>query len=473
MFFHTQAYLLFFLIVFAVYWAMPWRRPRVWLLLGASLYFYMQWSQELAFLVAGTATVDYLLARIMDRVSGSRSRKILLVLSLLMNLGLLCYFKYSNFFLASLNELLLRLGLESSFDLLKLIVPFGISFYTFEAISYSVDVYQRKIPAEKNLDHFLLFILFFPHLVSGPIVRGRDFLPQVQRRKRFSWLRMQLGMQFILMGLFKKMVIADRMAMFSDPVFQDPTLYSTASCWAGLVAFAFRIYCDFSGYTDMAIGFAHLLGYKLTLNFRMPYLSLNVSEFWRRWHISLSSWLRDYVFIPAGGSRGSRWFTFRNLMLTMLLGGMWHGANWTFLIWGGLHGSYLVIHRLFRDWSEKRPAVVMILNTSIGRLLRMGLTFLAVLFAWVFFQPSLSLATQLLQRLVIPTSGETLPLPSQSLWMILIIIATCHYLAATGNWRKFEPRIPAPVLGFGYAMVMMLCLLLAPPVGKQFVYFDF
>jgi alginate O-acetyltransferase complex protein AlgI len=315
------------------------------------------WSEELACLVAATSAMDYLIGRGMDATKRRFPRCFLLMFSLVMNLGLLCYFKYMNFFLESLHNAMRSMGEipETTFQALDIILPFGISFYTFEAISYTIDVYRRKIPAERSLPNFMLFILFFPHLVAGPIVRAGDFLPQAARPKRFSWLRMQLGVQWFLMGLFMKMAIADRMAIYSDPIFTDPGTFSTSAIWLGVLAFALRIYCDFAGYSAMALGCAHMLGYKLTINFRMPYLSLNVSEFWRRWHISLSTWLRDYLFIPLGGSRGSGWKTARNLMITMLLGGLWHGANWTFLIWGGLHGAMLVTHRLFRNWCEDRP----------------------------------------------------------------------------------------------------------------------
>jgi len=303
MFFNTYAYLVFFTLIFCVYWILPWARARVWLLVGASFYFYYSWSAELALLVTGTTIMDYLLARAMDGTTNKRGRKLLLLTSIFVNLGILAYFKYMNFFLDSLNdsfgglkEVVLdadgkpqysilhalnstfgSLGLEPSFILKNIIIPFGISFYTFEAISYSVDVYNKRIKAEKRLSNFMLFILFFPHLVSGPIVRGGDFLPQVSRPKRWDWMRMQLGVQIFLIGLFKKMAIADRMQLYSDPIFANPENYGTGATWLGIFAFAIRIYCDFSGYTDMAIGSAHMLGYKLKPNFNMPYISINVS----------------------------------------------------------------------------------------------------------------------------------------------------------------------------------------------------
>src|SRR5262245_30240249 len=296
-------------------------RARVWLLLLASFYFYSTWNHWLALLICVTTFMDYVVARGLAATEAPRLRKLMLGLSLVVNLGVLVYFKYANFFLHSLEEALRAAGAESSMPVLRVLLPIGISFYTFEAINYTIDVYRRRVPAERNLANFMLFITFFPHLVAGPIVRARDFLPQTHRRKRWDWPRMQLGVQFFLMGLFKKLAIADRMAIFADEVFQNPDQFNTGACWLAVLAFALRIYCDFSGYTDMALGTAYMLGYKLAQNFNMPYLSANVSEFWRRWHISLSSWLRDYLFIPLGGSRGSKWQIYRNLMITMTLGG--------------------------------------------------------------------------------------------------------------------------------------------------------
>jgi alginate O-acetyltransferase complex protein AlgI len=472
MFFNSQAYLIFLSLVLILYWSVPFHRLRIWILLAASYCFYAFWSQQLALLVASTTVMDYLLARGMDSTSSTRIRKVLLATSLSINLGLLCYFKYANFFIDSLRHALSSIGVTSTIPYLELIIPFGISFYTFEAISYTIDVYRRKISAEQNLSHFMLFILFFPHLVAGPIVRARDFLPQAERRKRFSWLRMQLGVQFFLMGFIKK-VIADRMAEFSDPIFNNPEAFKTSAVWVGVIAFAIRIYCDFSGYSDMAIGSAHMLGYKLTINFRMPYLSLNVSEFWRRWHISLSTWLRDYVFIPLGGSRASNWATTRNLMITMLLGGLWHGANWSYVLWGSIHGTLLVLHRGFRNWCESHSLVKMILQTWIGIVCRWALTSFCVLLTWIFFQPSLGSALTMFEKMFSWHSGDIITIPNQSLWILLGFLAFCHFLGMSGWWARYSRMVPASVMGLGYAIVISVGLLLTPDHGKTFIYFQF
>ncbi|HEY8502990.1 MAG TPA: MBOAT family O-acyltransferase, partial [Gemmataceae bacterium] len=267
--------------------------------------------------------------------------------------------------------------------------------------------------------------------------------------------------------------IADRMALFCDPVFQNPEGYSTGAVWVAVLAFAIRIYCDFSGYTDMAIGCAHLLGFRLTQNFNMPYIAKNVSEFWRRWHISLSTWLRDYLFIPLGGSRGTRWLVCRNLMITMTLGGLWHGANWSFLLWGVLHGLLLVGHRFFREFAQARPRLDGLLQTLPGTAFRMGLTFFCVMMCWVFFQPSLSVSMTMLERMFVPHEGLSSALNPRSLWYTLAFMALCHYVAASGIWRTWSFRIPSPVMGFGYAAALTLALLLTPDAGKSFIYFQF
>ena len=482
-------------------------RARVWLLLLASFYFYSSWNHWLALLICVTTFMDYVVARGLAATETRALRKLMLGLSLVVNLGVLVYFKYANFFLHSLEEALRAAGAESSMPVLRVLLPIGISFYTFEAINYTIDVYRRRVPAERNLANFMLFITFFPHLVAGPIVRARDFLPQTHRRKRWDWPRMQLGVQFFLMGLFKKLAIADRMAIFADEVFQNPDQFNTGACWLAVLAFALRIYCDFSGYTDMALGTAYMLGYKLAQNFNMPYLSANVSEFWRRWHISLSSWLRDYLFIPLGGSRGRKWQIYRNLLITMTLGGLWHGVSWMFVFWGVLHGLYLIIHRQFQEFCKARPRLDAVLQSGPGTVLRVMFTFLCVCLGWVFFftgsieaeaalakiqkltnpdavvksegkappenYSAVTASATILQRMFVPSGGRTSPLHNRSLWYTVALMALCHAFAFRGAWKKLAVRLPAPVMGFGYATTLTLALLLAPDLGKTFIYFQF
>ncbi len=477
-FFHTQAFLAFFAVVLMVYWTIPrrWQMARIWVLVVASFHFYAAWSFELAFLVTATTIADYLFGRAMGATERPRLRKLILYSSIGMNLGVLCYFKYRGFFLNELYDGMRKLGMNPGYEKLNplaVFVPFGISFYTFEAISYAVDVYRRKIAPEKSLPRFLLFILFFPHLVAGPIVRAGDFLTQTRRAKRWNWLRVQVGVQLFLIGAFKKMAIADRMALFCDPVFKNPEAYNSVAVWFAVLAYAVRIYCDFSGYSDMALGAAHLLGYKLVNNFNMPYLALNVSDFWRRWHISLSTWLRDYVFIPLGGSRGSRWLNYRNLLLTMAIGGLWHGAAWGYILWGVAHGLMLVAHKQFKDYCEPRPRLTAFLETAFGTGLRVLVTFFCVSMCWVLFQPELSKALAIFEKLFHLQRGAPLPLNNKSLWYTVIFLFACQWLVRSGVWAKVYPRLPAPVLGTGYAVCLCAALVLAPDNGTTFIYFQF
>lgn len=476
MLFCSEKFLVFFTGIFLAYWALPWARARVYLLLAASFYFYASWNEWLAVIICISTTLDFFIARGIE-ASASNSiyrRRMLLSVSIVANLSLLCYFKYANFFLQSLEEGLRAGGLLVSLPLLKVILPIGISFYTFEAINYAVDVYRGHVRAERNLANFMLFILFFPHLVAGPIVRSRDFLPQIRRPKRWNWERMQVGAEYFIMGLVKKLAIADRMAQFADPVFADPGAYKTHAIWLAVIAYALQIYCDFSGYTDMALGCAHMLGYKLAENFNMPYIARNISEFWRRWHISLSSWLRDYLFIPLGGSRGTGWQVCRNLLITMTLGGLWHGASWTFVVWGLLHGLLLIAHRLFQAFSKSRPRLEQALLSRPGTALRMALTFFCVCVGWIFFRAtSFEAAWTVLSHMFIPVKGLGCPLHASGVVYTLLVVGTCHALGQNNVWKQIFQRLPAPVSGFAYSAAFTFALLLAPDSSKAFIYFQF
>ena len=474
MLFCSERFLVFFTIVFALYWALRWHQARIYLLLAASFYFYASWNSWLALIIGVSTTIDYFVARGMDATDRPGRRKLLLSITIVANLALLCYFKYANFFLHSLEEALRAAGSTASLPVLQVILPIGISFYTFEAINYAVDVYRRHTSAERNLAHFMLFITFFPHLVAGPIVRARDFLPQIRQRKHWDWARMQLGAQFFLMGLFKKLAIADRMAMFADPVFANPEQYRTSAVWLAVLAYALQIYCDFSGYTDMALGTAHMLGFKLARNFNMPYAAVNVSEFWHRWHISLSSWLRDYLFIPLGGSRGTAWQTNRNLLITMTLGGLWHGASWTFVVWGIMHGLLLIGHRYFRDFCRSRPSLDRMLLSPPGTAARVALTFFTVCMAWVFFRATTFTAAATVFRHMFAThQGLSLPMHKESLLVLATVVLICHLVGLAGLWQKWSVRVPAPMLGMSYALLLTVTLVLAPDAGKAFIYFQF
>jgi alginate O-acetyltransferase complex protein AlgI len=478
MLFCTFEFLLFALVLFALYWSLPWHRVRVWLLLVGSFYFYARFNKQLALLIGVSTALDYLLALGMDR-PGTRQglRKLYVLISIVANLGLLCYFKYANFFLESVWRVC---GWSVPRDdyghpsILAIILPVGISFYTFEAINYTVDVFRRKMPAERSLPNFMLFITFFPHLVAGPIVRARDFLPQIRRRKHFSWLRLHVGAQYVLMGWFKK-VLADRMAEFVDPVFADPLSFRSGAAWMAILAYAIQLYFDFSGYTDMAIGIAQAFGYRLAQNFDMPYLATSTADYWRRWHISLSTWLRDYLFIPLGGSRGSGWMVTRNLFITFTLAGLWHGAAWHFVLFGLLQGLLLSAHRVFRDYCKARPALDDWLQRSTGTVLRWGVTFFSILMGYVLFRAtSFSLVCAFYRRLWVPAAGlKEAPMPNAGLWLVVAVVVACHLAGVKRWWERWHLRLPAPVLGSSYACVITAALMLAPNGSHPFIYFAF
>lgn len=474
MLFCSREFLWFFAAVFTLYWLMPWQRARVWLLLVASFCFYATWNHWLALLIGVSTFVDYVLARGIDSWQSPRGRLSLLILSVTANLGLLCTFKYCNFFLDSLETALRAANVSASMPVLQVMVPVGISFYTFEAINYIVDVYKRKAPAERDLANFMLFITFFPHLVAGPIVRARDFLPQIHRPKHWSWPRLQLGVELFLLGLFKKLVIADRMAVFVDPVFADPGAFRSEALWTAMMAYPLQVYGDFSGYSDMALGAAHMLGYKLAPNFDMPYFAVNISDFWRRWHISLSTWLRDYLYYPLGGSRGSEWLTARNLLVTMTLCGLWHGASWNYVLFGVIHGALLIGHRHFRKLADVVPALGRGLANPLGTAFCIALTFFVFACTLVVFRTqTLGNALMYYDRLLFFDGGHDLPARDSVVFFAYLIVFAGHVLALQPWFMRARTWLPTPAVSFGYCVFLTLTLVLTPKSGQAFIYFQF
>lgn len=351
MLFHSTTFALFFAVVFPLYCVLSHRFQNRWLL-GASLVFYGWWDWRFLALMVAAASLDFVAALIIHGTDDEHVRRRWLMVSLVGNLGTLAFFKYFNFFVESFQASLGWLGVSASSSTLSIVLPIGISFYTFQALSYTIDVYRRQLTPVRNYADYLLFVTFFPQLVAGPIERATTLLPQILGPRRITWDHLSTGAWLIVLGLFKKTAIADLAASVADPVFAQPELHSSAALWLGVYAFALQIYADFSGYSDMARGLARMMGFELMVNFEQPYFAASVTEFWRRWHISLSTWLKDYLYVPLGGNRCGQAKTYRNLMITMLLGGLWHGASWNFVIWGGLHGLYLALHRILREGVE-------------------------------------------------------------------------------------------------------------------------
>jgi alginate O-acetyltransferase complex protein AlgI len=392
--FNSLQYAVFLPAVLLIYWGLK-RRGQNWLLLIASYIFYGAFDYRFLGLLMISTITDYTVGRLLEVNEDGRRRKLIFFLSLAVNLGILGFFKYFNFFTSEGTRFLARLGIGLSPPVLRILLPVGISFYTFHGMSYTFDVFRRHIKPTHSLLNFAVFVSFFPQLVAGPIGRAHLQLPQFERdRVRPDWLQVRRAVLLILIGLFKKVAIADALAPYVSKAFSSPGTTSWVGLIVGVWAFALQIYGDFSGYTDIARGSAYLLGIELPENFNQPYLSRSITEFWRRWHISLSTWLRDYLYVPLGGNRGRDVATYRNLMLTMLIGGLWHGAAMTFLVWGGLHGLYLAAERRFskvatedyrRPWHPRQD------------LVRTVVTFQLVCLAWVFFRaPSLSAAVRYL-----------------------------------------------------------------------------
>lgn len=382
MLFPTLGFGLFFILIFFGSWGLrAFPNLRKYFLIIVSYYFYAAWDWRFCFLLLGSSLLNYAAAYLISQPARSQSAKRwILGLSITANLVVLGFFKYYGFFIGSLADLLLYLGWERDLPWLDVILPVGISFFTFQGISYVVDVYRGQLKHPGSLADVILYISFFPQLVAGPIVRAAQFMPQLQQQPDPQKILASMAILLILWGLFKKAIVANYLAVeLVDPVFFDPLMYGTWDIWLAIYAYAVQIYCDFSAYSDIAIGVAALLGYHFPRNFDQPYRAASLQEFWHRWHISLSTWLRDYLYIPLGGSRGGEWKTQRNLFLTMLLGGLWHGASWKFVFWGALHGGGLVMERSVRLlWPHQMG--------HIERILRILVVFHIVCFGWIFFR---------------------------------------------------------------------------------------
>lgn len=493
MLFPTLDFALFFLVVFAVAWELRGRRElRKVFLLGASYVFYGYWDWRFTLLLAGSSLINYAAGRLLGLTGDERQRKLLVGIAVALNLAVLGFFKYYGFFLASLAELLAGAGLERDLPFLAIILPVGISFFTFQGISYVVDVYRGEVDASKSPLDIFLYISFFPQLVAGPIVRAADFLPQLRGEPRLSRGMIALGVVLILSGLFKKMVIASYLAdELVDMAFFAPSDHAAPDLILALYGYAAQIYCDFSGYSDIAIGVAALLGYRFKWNFDQPYRAASLKEFWRRWHISLSTWLRDYLYKPLGGSRGSRLATCRNLFLTMILGGVWHGAAWTFVLWGALHGLALAIERLARNALRDPAAEIALAGQARGTLSAAAVpepeagsrwaraagifvTFHVVCLGWVFFRAETAdLALAYLAGL-----GDWSQ-PAQYLRPFPVLLVggalLAHFLPSgwvSGTARRLEGRGPVLLgllLGFGILLIESL----APAGVAPFIYFRF
>lgn len=388
MLFNSFEFAIFLLIVFLLYWFVINKNIKCqnFLLLIASYFFYGYWDWRFLSLIFISSICDYLIGLNLPKSKSKLQRKVLLFLSLVINLGFLGFFKYFNFFVDSFIDLFGYFGIHLNARSLNIILPVGISFYTFQTLSYTIDIYKNKLEPTKDIIAFFAFVSFFPQLVAGPIERAKNLLPQFTQPRQFDYQKAKDGMRQILWGLLKKIVIADKCAIYADRIFADYTNYNSPTLILGVIYFAFQIYGDFSGYSDIAIGTARLFGFDLMKNFALPYFSRDIGEFWRRWHISLSTWFRDYVYIPLGGSRSSTIKQIRNIIITFTVSGLWHGANWTFVIWGFLNGLYYLPSMIFKKPKNKAIVAENTMLPSFKEMMQIIGTFILTLFAWIFFR---------------------------------------------------------------------------------------
>ena len=403
MIFNSADFLIFFPIVILFYFLVPKKLRYIWLL-GASLYFYMCWNVKYVILLLISILTTWLAGYLVHKIQNTLARKWILAACLIVNIGILFFFKYFDFFLDSLNKVLSNVGIQAVESSFSVLLPVGISFYTFQALGYIIDVYRGNIEAEKNPLRYALFVSFFPQLVAGPIERSENLLSQVRnvdKMKIWNYENVTNGLTLMVWGLFVKMVIADRVAILVNTVFDGAYLYGTVALVAGALGFALQIYCDFMGYSTIAIGAAKVMGFTLMENFDTPYFATSISDFWRRWHISLSTWFRDYVYIPLGGNRCSKIRKYFNLMVTFGVSGLWHGANWTYVFWGFLHGVYQVVGDITKPFRQKLCKKTNAKTESFSfKLAQIVGTFALVDFAWIFFRAdSLGIAVNYCKRM--------------------------------------------------------------------------
>lgn len=469
--FVSWEFAVFFIAVFILYFFLN-RKLQNILLLVASYIFYGWWDYRFLALILFSTCIDYFIAKRLEQAD-DRKRLLLLYISIFINLGVLAFFKYCNFFIESTSLLLQQIGFKANITTLAIILPVGISFYTFQSIAYTIDVYRKRISAVKEFSLFALYLAYFPQLVAGPIERAQNIFPQLLQNRIITIEKIKSGLLLILIGFVRKIAIAD---MVSDEVklaFDAPQEQTSFQLVRATLLFALQIYGDFAGYTDIARGTSRILGIELMENFNHPYFSLNITEFWRRWHISLSTWLRDYLYIPLGGNRGGAWLAYRNIMITMLLGGFWHGASWKFVIWGGIHGAALVFHKIWSEYYPNRNPTAINFWAYSQNLLSWFLTMIIVCVAWVFFAATdTSTAGQILMG-IISCNGEFnildfyLPM---GMIALLLFIDIPQYLKSNhttmSTWHPF-------IKGFVYTILVLLLFLWGGKANEPFIYFQF
>jgi alginate O-acetyltransferase complex protein AlgI len=473
MVFNSLHFVWFFIAVYAIYRLLP-HRPQNWLLLVASYYFYAAWDWRFLGLLAASTVVDYTAARLLESATSERRRRWFVAISLGFNLTLLGFFKYFNFFADSLQALFTGMGMPLDFVTVRVLLPVGISFYTFVTMSYVIDVYRREIPATRNFIDFAVFVAYFPHLVAGPILRATRLLPQIAQPRQITAESVRDGLWLMTWGFFQKIFIADNLAPLANTIFEPGSQASGVNVLLGVYAFAFQIYGDFAGYSNIARGTSKLMGIELMENFRFPYLVRTPQDFWRHWHISLSTWLRDYLYIPLGGNRGGPSKTQRNLLITMLLGGLWHGAAWTFVLWGAYQGILLVAYRraagfaAFRNWTDGQSA--------IARATSWAVMFHLTCYGWLIFRArDAGQIADLTGAILTSFDPGSIDVAGLLTPMVLYLtpLLLVHAIEAAHDDLLIVPKLPVAVRYSVYAATFYLTMLFGNFGGSEFIYFQF
>jgi len=482
MLFNSIEFALFLPLVFIAYWFIAKKSLKAQniLILLASYVFYGWWDWRFLILIIFSSAIDYSIGLKLSETSVQKRRKLLLCTSLFVNLGFLGFFKYYNFFLQSFSDAFTLFGQPLETTRLDIILPVGISFYTFQTLSYTIDIYRNKIEPTKDLVSFFAFVNFFPQLVAGPIERAVNLLPQFQKKRTFNYAIATDGLRQILWGLFKKIVIADNCATYANIIFNNSDEYSGSTLLLGALFFTFQIYGDFSGYSDIAIGTARLFGINLTKNFASPYFSRNVGEFWRRWHISLSTWFQDYLYIPLGGSRKNKWITIRNITIVFLVSGFWHGANWTFLAWGLLNACYFISLLLTKRNRKHMDTLAQgKLLPSIKELIQIGTTFTLTVLAWIFFRAENIKHAFTYFSEIFSTSLLTIPnFPNRSgALTTLLLIGIFMIFEWFGRNNEYAIEKTGEKYHRGYRWFLYYCLIIVIVIyggsQQEFIYFQF
>ncbi|AWO01174.1 membrane-bound O-acyltransferase family protein [Chitinophaga alhagiae] len=482
MLFNSIAFLIFFPIVTILYFLLP-HKFRWLLLLLASCYFYMYFVPVYILILFFTIIIDYIAGICIENAKEPKQRKVYLVISLIANIGVLCFFKYFNFLNDNLSLLLGGLGRQNPIPYLQILLPIGLSFHTFQAMSYTIEIYRGNFKAERHFGIYALYVMFYPQLVAGPIERPQNVLPQFHKVQRFNYANLVSGLKQMAWGMFKKVVIADRLSILVNTVNDDVYAQNGFGLLLAAYFFAFQIYCDFSGYSDIALGAARVMGINLMKNFDRPYVSQSISEFWKRWHISLSTWFRDYLYIPMGGNRtSSKWKHYWNLFVTFLVSGIWHGANWTYVIWGALHGFYLVFALVTRPFRNRLVQMAGLKKGSwFYRFVNMMVTFHLVLIGWVFFRANTVNEAFYSLREIINFSGYRYSLEGLGLnWMEIIVaissifgLLILEYIHSKYNLSSVIGTKPLPIKWLVYCLFIIIIVLFGEYKGQQFIYFQF